>query len=94
MKKKNPNLMKIVDLKVYGNLKSPGASLLIPKAKAKALRLGCWNVQTLYQIGRTGNVTREFRNYNLDILGMPKIRWTSFREMRTATATARSTGVS
>ena len=55
---------------------------MIPKA---TLRLGCWNVRNLYQIGRTANVTREFRNYNLDILGMSEIRWTGFGELRTAT---------
>ena len=54
-------------------IKSPGASLLTPKT---TLRLGCWNVQTLYQIGKTANVTREFRNYNLDILGLSEVRWT------------------
>lgn len=41
-------------------LKSFKASLLTPKATLKLL----------YQIGRTANVTREFRNYNLNILGL------------------------
>jgi len=63
-------------------IKLPGASLLTPKA---TLRLGCWNVRTLYKIGRTANVTREFRNYNLDILGRSEIQWIGFGELRTAT---------
>ena len=63
-------------------IKSPGASLLTPKA---TLRLGCWNVRTLYQIGKTANVTREFRKYNMDLLGLSEVRWTGFGELRTAT---------
>ena len=59
-----------------------GASLLTPKA---TLRLGCWNVRTLYQIGKTANVTREFRKYNMDILGLSEVRWTGFGVLRTAT---------
>ena len=43
-------------------IKSPGASLLTSKA---TLRLGCWNVRTLNQIGKTANVTWKFRKYNL-----------------------------
>ena len=41
-------------------------------------------MRTLNQIGRTANVTREFRDYNLDILGMSEIRWTRRGELRTA----------
>ena len=53
-------------------IKSPGTSLLTPKT---TLRLGCWNVRTLYQIGKTANVTKEFRTYNLDILGLSEVLW-------------------
>ena len=63
-------------------IKSPGASLLTRKA---TLRLGCWNVRTLYQIGKTANVTWEFRKYNLDLLGLSEVRWTGFGELKTAT---------
>ena len=63
-------------------IKSLGASLLTPKA---TLRLGCWNVRTLYQIGKTANVTREFRKYNLDLFGLSEVRWTGFGELKTAT---------
>ena len=42
-------------------------------------------MQTLYQIGRTVDVTREFRNYNLDTLGLREVRWTGFGELKTAT---------
>lgn len=62
--------------------KSPEAFLLTSKV---TLRLGCWKVRTLYQIGKTANVTQEFRKYNLDILGLSEVRWTGFGELRTAT---------
>ena len=42
-------------------------------------------MRTLYQIGKTANVTREFRKYNLDILGLTEVRWTGFGELKTAT---------
>ena len=38
-----------------------------------------------YQIGKAANVTREFRNYNLDILGLSEVPWTGFGEQKTAT---------
>ena len=63
-------------------IKSPGASLLTPKA---TLRLGCWNVRILYQIEKTANVTWEFRKYNLDLLSLSEVRWTGFGELKTAT---------
>ena len=63
-------------------IKSPGASLLTSKA---TLRLGCWNVRTLNQIGKTVNVTWKFRKYNLDLLGLSEVRWTGFGELKTAT---------
>ena len=63
-------------------IKSPGASLLTPKA---TLRLGCWNGRTLYQIGKPANVTGKFRKYNVDLLGLSEVRWTSFGELKTAT---------
>ena len=62
-------------------IKLPGASLLTRKA---TLRLGCWNVRTLYQIGKTANVTWELRKYDLDLLGLSEVRWTGFGELKTA----------
>ena len=37
-----------------------------------------------YQIGKTANITREFRNYSLDILDLNEVRWTGFGEQKTA----------
>lgn len=42
-------------------------SFLRPKA---TLRLGSWNVRTMYETSKTAQVTSEMRRYNLDILGI------------------------
>lgn len=44
---------------------------------AKSLtRIGTWNVRTLYQCGKLEQVLQEFKNYNMDILGLSEVRWT------------------
>ena len=58
------------------------ASLTLPKS---TLRVGCWNVRTLFQVGKTANVVNEFRKYRLDILGLSEMRWTGFGELKTST---------
>ena len=50
---------------------APTVDLLKPKQK---MRVGCWNVQTLYQTGRMPQLVKEFDNYNLDILGVSEVR--------------------
>ena len=59
----------------------PDGGLLKPKQK---MRMGCWNVQTLYQTGRMPQVVKEFDNYNLDILGVNEVRWTCTGKRRLA----------
>merc|ERR1711867_362251 len=51
-----------------------------PKAK---LRVGCWNVRTMYAIGKTAQVCSEMRNYRLDVLGVSECRWMEFGKLRT-----------
>ena len=63
-------------------MKSRKVSLTTPKS---TLRVGCWNVRTMYQVGKTANIMREFRRYGLCILGLSEIRWTGFGEVRTNT---------
>ena len=55
--------------------------LLKPKQK---MRVGCWNVQTLYQTGKMPQLVKEFDNYNLDILGVSEVRWTGTGKRRLA----------
>ena len=40
------------------------------------LRIGTWNVNTLYQAGKLNNVEREMKRLKLDILGVAEVRWT------------------
>ena len=50
----------------------------------KKLRLGYWNVRTLYEAGKLVQVAREANRYNLSILGMSEIRWTGSGVSRTS----------
>ena len=58
---------------------APTVDLLKPKQK---MRVGCWNVQTLYQTGRMPQLVKV--NYNLDILGVSEVRWTGTGKRRLA----------
>ena len=48
-------------------------SLLGPKAK---IRIGAWNVRTMFETSKTAQVLKEMQRYNLDILGISECRWT------------------
>ena len=41
----------------------------------KMLRIGNWNVRTMYSVGKTAQVVKEMQRYNLDILGISECRW-------------------
>ena len=56
--------------------------LLSPKSR---LRLGTWNVRTMYEQGRCAQVVKEMKRYNLSILGVSEMRWNTFGSLRTAT---------
>lgn len=38
-------------------------------------RIGAWNVRTMYETGKTAQVTKEMDNYKLQILGISECRW-------------------
>ena len=42
----------------------------------KKVRFGCWNVKTLYQLGKTAQMCREMDNYGISVLGVSECRWT------------------
>ncbi len=44
------------------------------------LKMGTWNVRTLYQAGKSINVANEMARYKLDILGLTEVRWDNFGE--------------
>lgn len=49
-------------------------NLLSPK---NVLRIGAWNVRTLYETGRSAQVAKEMDWYGLQILGLSEVRWTT-----------------
>ena len=48
-------------------------------------RIGCWNVRTMYSIGKTAQVTSEMQRYKISILGVSECRWSGFGRLRTQT---------
>ena len=42
----------------------------------RAIRMGTWNVRTMYETGKTFQVAAEMRAYNLIVLGISETRWT------------------
>ena len=56
-------------------------SLLQLKSK---IRIGCWNVRTLYQAGKLSQLTKEMRRYKLSIIGVCESRWNTFGKVTTS----------
>ena len=61
---------------------SPNKSLADPKTKVK---IGCWNVRTMFSVGKTAQITSEMVRYGIVILGISERRWSGFRRLRTQT---------
>jgi len=55
------------------------ADHLTPK---QHIRVGCWNVRTLYQAGRLAQAAKEMDRYNIYFLGMSEVRWTGTGKQR------------
>ena len=49
------------------------------------LKLGAWNIRTLYEAGRATQVAKEMKSYNISVLGLSEVRWTQAGETRLAT---------
>ena len=48
----------------------------IASSSIKSLRIASWNVRTLYQAGKTAQLTMELKRYRLHILGVSETHWT------------------
>ena len=46
------------------------------KTRNEFLRVGTWNVRTLYQAGKLDNLRQEFAKLKLNILGIAETHWT------------------
>ena len=49
------------------------------------MKVGFWNVQTMYDTGRLAQVTSEMRRYNLHVMGISESRWTGTGSLKTIT---------
>ena len=49
-----------------------------------SVRVGCWNVRTMFSVGKTAQIVKEARKYKLCILGISKCRWAGFGRLKTA----------
>ncbi len=57
-------------------------SFTTPKS---TVRIGTWNVRTMYSTGKSAQVVEEMRKYKMNILGISECRWTGFGKLRTQT---------
>ena len=48
---------------------------ILPPSFRKNLRIGSWNVRTLYEAGKTAQTVQEMQKYRLDILGISETHW-------------------
>jgi hypothetical protein len=46
-----------------------------PKRRNKYMRLGTWNVRSLYTAGSLVTVSKELSKYRLDLVGVQEVRW-------------------
>ncbi|KAL8622673.1 hypothetical protein ACOMHN_009307 [Nucella lapillus] len=58
---------------------SAPTTLLTTKAKT---RIGTWNIRSLYETGKSAQVSREMHRYNLKILGLCETRWNGTGQTR------------
>ena len=64
-----------------GEVRAARCSLLGPTAQ---IRIGAWNVHTMYETSKSAQVLREMSKYNLDTLGVSECRWTGSGRQRSA----------
>lgn len=48
----------------------------------KRIRIGQWNVRTLYQAGKFAELSREIERLNISICGLSEVRWNGSGEVR------------
>ena len=67
------------DIRLYGCSSNRSGRLQTDvgclKTKRQPLRIGTWNVRSLYATGKLDNAIKEAKYMNIDILGLSEIRW-------------------
>ena len=61
-----------VNLAPHGRLKS---DIINMNGKGRLLKVGIWNVRTLYRAGKLDNCIQEMTRLDIDILGIAETRW-------------------
>ena len=46
-----------------------------PSPSNKSLRIASWNVRTMYEAGKSSQVSQEMKRYRLHILGVSETHW-------------------
>ena len=72
-----------------GRMSSDSAVL---KTRNRPLKIGAWNVRTLYQAGKLGNAIYEMNKMKLNMLGIAETRWTDNGKIRRDTHTITYSG--
>ena len=57
----------------------------ISPSSAKCLRIGSWNVRTLYEAGKLAQAAREMDRYSLHICGISETHWSQSGELNLST---------
>ena len=66
-----------MDEKVHSNPFGQSALKgVVMKTQGQLLNIGTWNVRTLYQPGKLGNVIQELNHTKIDIMVIAETRWT------------------
>ena len=47
--------------------------------------IGTWHIRTMFETGKTAQVSTETRRYNIAVLGLCETRWTQSRQIRLST---------
>ena len=50
-----------------------------------SVKIGQWNVRTIFEAGKCAQVIAEMRRYNISILGISEMSWNTCGRMTTAT---------
>ena len=58
---------------------SPNDSLANPKTNVK---VGSWNVRTMFTVGKTAQITAKMTRYGIGLLGMSECRWSGFGRLK------------
>ena len=67
----------------YGSQSRKEASGLRTLISTKTtIKIGAWNVRTMYQAGKSAQVAAEMRNYGIELLGLSETRWLQAGEVR------------